>query len=404
MAVWLKRSVLVVLALAVVGGFVFALRPQAVPVDAGRVARGEMEVTIDEEGVTRIQRVYTVSAPVAGRIDRIGFEVGDQVEQGMPVAAIHPVEPSFIDERTMRELRAGVDAAQAAVGLANADVARARTELELARSALARAQTLAASQTISTTALEKALADVEMRQAMMDQAEAARHVRESELESARARLVQPGDTAGERLVSACCIGVSSPVNGVVLKLYVESEGVVVPGTALMDVGDPADLEAVVDLLSSDAVAIGPGTPARIVEWGGDVALDARVRRIEPVGVTKVSALGIEEQRVDAVLDFVGPNESVDRLGHGFRIVARIATWHMDDALTVPLGALFRSGGDWAVYRIADRRAQLRPVAIGQRNAHVAQVLDGLEAGDLVVLYPSDQVTDGSRILVREVED
>ncbi len=222
-------------------------------------------------------------------------------------------------------------------------------------------------------------------------------VRRRELESAKARLIQPGEINRDAQSANCCIHVYAPVDGRVLKIVAESEQVVQPGAPLLEIGDPHDLEIVVDFLSRDAVRIKPGMPARIESWGGDTILPAKVRRIEPTGFTKVSALGIEEQRVKVILDFTGPPAEWQRLGHAFRVIARVVIWHSDDALQVPLGALFREGDNWAVFVVADGRAERRLVTIGERNVHAAQVIKGLKAGEQVVLHPSDRVHDGVRV-------
>jgi HlyD family secretion protein len=224
-------------------------------------------------------------------------------------------------------------------------------------------------------------------------------VRKRELESARARLIQPGDpgadTAGT--TESCCINVRAPIDGRVLRVIAESEQVVLPGAGLIDIGDPGDLEIVVEFLSRDAVRIKPGQIARIESWGGDKVLEAKVRRIEPTGFTKVSALGIEEQRVKVILDFTEPPQEWQELGHGYRVISRVVVWHADDVLTVPLGALFREGDNWAVFIVQGGRSQRRTVKIGERNLHAARVIEGLKAGDQVVLHPSDRVHDGARV-------
>ncbi len=229
-------------------------------------------------------------------------------------------------------------------------------------------------------------------------AKATLEVRRRELESARARLMQPGEIDAS---ARTAVQVRAPIDGVVLKLIAESEQVVPPGAPLVDIGNPNDLEIAVDFLSRDAVRIKPGQPARIESWGGDKVLNAKVKRVEPTGFTKISALGIEEQRVKVILEFTGPPTEWRELGHGYRVVARVVVWHSDDVLKVPLGALFRQGNDWAVFVATDGRAKLRLIKIGERNLHNARVLDGLKDGERVVLHPSDRVHDGVRIEPRE---
>jgi HlyD family secretion protein len=393
-----RRIIAVLAGLGVVALIVWALWPQPVPVDLAATNRGPLEVTVEDEGITRIREVYTVSASIGGKMLRSPREVGDKVEANKTlVAEIAPSAPTFLDVRSQRVNEAAVQAAQAAVDLAEAQVRQARSQLEFAQSDMRRAEELAASRTISARALDKAKLDVDSAEAAVASAIATLEVRRRELESAKARLIQPGEAeTSER----SAVEVRSPIDGVVLKIVAESEQVVLPGAPLIEIGDPRDLEIVVDFLSRDAVRIRPGAPARIESWGGDALLAAKVRRIEPTGFTKVSALGIEEQRVKVILDFTGPPSEWQQLGHGYRIIARVVVWHSDDALQVPLGALFRAGDNWAVFVVADGRAQRRLVSIGQRNLHAAQVIEGLKPGEQVILHPSDRVHDGVRIAPR----
>jgi len=396
-----RRSVTVLVGLGIAALIVWALLPQPVPVDMAAVGRGPLEVTVEDEGITRIREVYTVSSSILGKMLRSTLEVGDAVKAGKTVAMIEPTEPTLLDVRSQRVNEAAVQAAQAAVDLAEAQVKQAKAQLEFTKSDLRRAEELAGSKTISARALEKAKLDVDSAEAAVASAVATLEVRHRELESAKANLIQPGQTQPNTRSESCCIGVRSPIDGVVLKIVAESEQVVQPGAPLVEIGDPSDLEIAVDFLSRDAVRIKPGAPARIESWGGDKVLAAKVRRIEPTGFTKISALGIEEQRVKVILDFTGPRAQWRQLGHGYRVIARVVVWHSDDVLKVPLGALFRQGNDWAVFVAADGRAHRRLVKIGERNLHAAQVLDGLKAGEQVVLHPSDRVHDGVRIEKRE---
>jgi HlyD family secretion protein len=396
-----RRIIAALAGLGVVALIVWALWPQPVPVDMGAIKPGPLEVTVEDEGITRIREVYTVSAPIGGKMLRSPREVGDEVNANKTlVAEIAPTDPTFLDVRSQRVNEAAVQAAQAGVDLAEAQVKQARSQLEFARNDLRRAEELAVSRTISARALDKAKLDVDSGEAAVASAIATLEVRRRELESARARLIQPGEADTGEPSASCCIEVRSPIDGVVLKIVTESEQVVLPGAALIEIGDPRDLEIVVDFLSRDAVRITPGAPARIESWGGDKVLAARVRRIEPTAFTKVSALGIEEQRVKVILDFAGPPSEWQQLGHGYRIIARVVVWHGDDVLQVPLGALFREGDNWAVFVVEDGRARRRLVRIGQRNLHAAQVIEGVERGEQVVLHPSDRVHDGVAVTPR----
>lgn len=402
MASWIKRLIFGAAIIAVVGFFVLALRPNPVPADIASVDRGPIEVTIEEEGVTNIREVYKVFAPISGRVDRSALEVGDPVVRGETVIAlIQPEDPPFLNQRTRRELEAAADAAQAAVSLAEAEVSRAQSELRLARSDLARAEQLIERNTISSKAFERATIDVEMREAELTQALATLNLRRSERASARARLIQPGETPDPNERDLCCVTVMAPQSGVALSIPTKSEQVVRTGALLAEIGDPTDIEIVVDLLSSDAVKVPDQATARVISWGGGAALDAVVRRVDPVGFTKVSSLGIEEQRVNTVLDLDVPREAYERLGHDYRVFVEIITRREDDALRVPLGALFRIGQDWAVFRVVEGSAVTTTVELGARNAVHAEVLSGLEESDQVVLHPSDKVTDGTQIEPRQ---
>ncbi len=391
--IWLRRVVFLLVIATIAGGAIYALMPAPVPVDTARVEEGRIEVTVDEEGVARIRDVYVVSAPLAGHLDRFPLKVGDAVKRDVTVVAeLRPVQPSFLDLRSRRELEAAVSAARAAVELAQAEIARAEAEARLMESDLARTERLAQTGTSSARALEKAVMDSEAARAQVRQAEANLELRRSELASAEARLIQP-DQSGSAGAGSCCVLIRAPVDGVVLKVAAESAQVVAAGTPIAGVGDPQDLEIVVDLLSSDAVRVRPGAEARVESWGGETVLGARVRRVDPAAFTKVSALGIEEQRVNTVLDLVGPAADRRRLGHAFRVYVRIVLWR-GDVLRVPLAALFRQGTDWAVFRVVDGKAALTRVTIGHRDARHAEVTGGLAVDDVIVLHPSDRIEDG----------
>ncbi len=399
---WIKRFILIAVLAIVAWGFVYALSPKPVPVDVAVIDRGPLETTIDEEGTTRIRDIYVVSAPVGGKVKRTALRVGDPVEKGMTtVAVLLPVDPSFLDARARRELEAVIEAARAAVALADAEIARAQSELRLAESDLKRANRLTETRTISERALEQAVVAVDTRRAELLQAQSNKLLRARELESAEARLMQPGDVSADRINSQCCVVLSAPVSGVVLRIAAESEQVVAAGASLIEIGDPQNLEIVVDLLSDDAVKVDANTSATIEAWGGDDVLSAVVRRVDPTGFTKVSALGIEEQRVKAVLDLVEPAEKWARLGHEFRVFVRISIWSDDNVVRVPLGALFRAGPDWAVYIVNEGIAKLGRVTLDHRNDGHAEVTAGLEPGMLVILHPSDRIEDSVSVAVRE---
>ena len=386
------------LALALVLAWLF--RPAAVPVDLVTVDRGPLTVSVSDEGETRVRDMYVVSAPVPGRMRRIELEVGDPVVADQTlVARIEPSDPSFLDVRSAAEARAGVDAAAAARTHAGAQVRRAQAELDFARAEYERIRALARSHTVSENELDSAQRRARTAEAALAEAQAARQVRESEYQVARARLLAPS-AARERVADCDCVSVYSPVNGRVLRIVNESEGVVGSGTPLVEVGNPDLLEVVVDLLSADAVRVQAGQRVLIEAWGGDEPLDGVVQRVEPFGFTKVSALGIEEQRVNVVIDITSPRERWARLGHGYRVEPRIVLWESSDVLRVPLSALFRQGERWAVFVERDGRAELREVEIGQGNGLHAEVRSGLEAGERVVLHPADRVSPGVRLAER----
>jgi HlyD family secretion protein len=388
------------LALALAIALLWLFRPAAVPVDLVAVDRGPLVVTVSDEGETRVRDMYVVSAPVPGRMRRIELEAGDEVVADTTVVArIEPSDPSFLDVRSAAEARAGVDAAAAARTHAAAQVRRAQAELDFARAEFERMRALARSHTVSENELDSAQRRARTAEAALAEAESERKMRESEYQVARARLLSP--SAARASVADCdCVSVFSPVSGRVLRVVTESEGVVQSGTPLIEVGDPDQLEVVVDLLSADAVRVQGGQHVVIEAWGGEQPLEGKVRRIEPFGFTKVSALGIEEQRVNVVVDITTPRERWARLGHGYRVEPRIVLWESADVLRVPLSALFRHGQQWAVFVERAGRAQLRPVEIGQGNGLEAEVLQGLEPGERVVLHPGDRVSQGARLAER----
>ncbi len=392
-------------AVLVVGGLVYAFWPEPEPVDLAAVSRGPMMVTIDEEGETRVKDVYVVSAPLTGRVDRIEAQPGDPVIAGETVlATMQETDPSFLDLRARRRAEAAIDAAAAAYDYAEAERARVLAELEYARAEWERARTLAERGTISDAQLDRAELALRTEEAALATADASVAVRASELDNARAELIDPS-TAGfdQPAGSSCCVPVLAPVSGRVLRVLHESEGIVASGTPLIEVGDPQDLEVVVDLLSADAVKVAAGDAVLIDDWGGDGALAGVVRRVEPYAFTKVSALGIEEQRVNVVIDLTDPPARWPGLGHGFRVEVRIIDWQGEEIARLPLSALFRRGQDWAVFAAQDGHARLRVVELGHINADQAEVLGGLDDGGQVVMHPSDRIADGTPIVERRLD-
>jgi len=393
---WIKRGIGLVVVVIVLAAMIYALMPQPVGVDIAVIDRGTVEVAVDEEGVARIRDVFRVSTPVAGSVQRLPIEEGDVVKRNVStIALIRPSAPPFLDVRTRRELEATVDAARAGVDLAENQLKSANSNLDLARANHERAATLMSSGNISQRAFDEAVTAWSTSEAEYRQAEANLVLRQKELAAAEARLIGP-DGDAESDGEACCVVVAAPTNGVVLNVFSESEQVLPAGAPLAEIGDPANLEIVAHLLSSDAVRVAQGSKARLDDWGGK-GLAARVSRINPAAYTKVSALGIEEQRVDVVLDLVDAEDGWGRLGHDFRVMVHIPIWVDDDAVRVPIGALFRRGNEWAVFRVVEGRAELTPVAIDHRNNRWAEVIDGLAPGNKVILHPSDRVEDGTRV-------
>ncbi|MFD0914828.1 efflux RND transporter periplasmic adaptor subunit [Pseudahrensia aquimaris] len=395
MQTWLKRTGITVV-VAVIGlGFYEAIRERPISVDLAIVERADMRVSIKEEGQTRVQDIYSLSAPIAGHLDRIILDEGQAVLANTTVvASIHPLDPPFLDQRTEEELRSAVKAAQSAVALAKVEHNRAKMALQLNQSEYDRAAELAKKKVLPLSQLEKAFNALELQKAQVESAKAAINLRVAELESVRARQRQPQTTSTSPSGQDCCIQLLAPVDGVVLKVMARSEQAVSPGSVIAEIGNPRNLEVIVDLLSADAAKVKPGTEVRMTDWGGDTVLIGTVKRVDPAAFTKVSSLGIEEQRVNVVIDLPSPPES---LGHGYRVLVDLVVWSQSDVLQVPIGALFRSSGQWATYVDDQGVARLTLIELGQMTDETAQVLQGLEDGQRVVLYPNDALTDGAMI-------
>ena len=373
-----------------------ALWPAAIPIDSAPVTRGPLEVTVEDEGETRVRERFVVSAPVAGRVLRIELEPGDPVRRGETVVAtILPGDPTPLDARSRAEAEAAVKGARATLGRVRAEQQRAEVALAFARSELQRQRDLARQQIAASQQLESA--ETRERDARDAAAGAvfAVTVAEQQLRMAEARLIPASATPQGRRLE-----LRSPIDGVVLKRRQESETMVPVGDPLLDLGDPARLEIVSDLLSTDAVKVKEGDAVRIEQWGGDHPLRGRVRRVEPSGFMKVSALGVEEQRVNVVVDFEDPAEAWAALGDGYRVELRIVVWEGKDVIKVPTGSLFRQGDAWAVFVVRGGRARFQRLEVGRRNGLEAEVLAGLAAGDRVVLHPGDTLKDGSRVTPR----
>ncbi len=394
------RRWLIVL-LLVAGVVAIAMWPTPVPVDVMPSTRGPLVVTVDEEGETRVRYRYVVSAPLAGRVLRIELEPGDPVVRGRTVVArLRAEAPTLLDARSRAEAEAGVSTARAAVGRAEADLRRATAAVELARADLRRQRDLAAAQLTTTQAVDTAESSARAAEESVRAAEFAVASGRSQLELAEARLMVPTIDASGRVLT-----VTSPVDGVVLKRLRESESVAAAGEPLVEIGNPVkDLEIVSDLLSTDAVRVKAGARVRVEQWGGDRVLMARVRRVEPSGFTKISALGVEEQRVNVLMGFEDPSDAWKALGDGYRVEVRIVMWEAAEVVKVPTSALVRQGDGWSVFVVNGNRIQSVTVEVGQRNAEEAEIRSGLDAGRQVVVHPSDRVIDGALVEVRGAGD
>jgi HlyD family secretion protein len=395
-----NRILSVLIMLAVASALAYAFVPKPVPVDLAHVTRGPMMQTVDEDGQTRTRERYTVSSPLAGSLQRITLKAGDVVHAGKTVlAVVTPADPQFLDARAKAEAEARVRTAEAAKQRAVPILERARSQDAFARKERDRIRDLARTGVLSPQELDSAENAARIAIEELRAAEYAVQIAAFELEQAQAALLrtQPGAPIAP---DAARMEIASPIDGRVLRVLQESATVVQPGTALLEVGDPSDLEIVVDVLSTDAVRIEPGARMIIEHWGGHQPLSARVRHIEPSAFMKISALGVEEQRVNVIGDFITPPHERATLGDAYRVEAKILTWETADALKIPAGALFRHGANWAVFVANETRARLSVVTIGHINSHEAECLGGIEDGTRVILHPSDSIHDGIRIQTR----
>jgi HlyD family secretion protein len=385
-----RRTLFGILAVAAVVGL--ALWPETVLVDTAVVTRGPLVVTVDEEGRTRVRDRFVVSAPVSGRVLRIELEPGDRVERGDVVARLDAGPAPLLDPRAREEAQAAVNGARAAVARAQAEALRARAALVQAERELARAQRLTAGGAVAAQERDTRETEVQLAHESVNAASHAVDAASAELMRAEARRSPPRSGA-----AGVVVDVRAPASGVVLRRLRESESMVPAGEPLVEIGDPAQLEIVSDLLSTDAVRVKVGARAMVEQWGYEDGLGAVVRRIEPAGFTKVSALGVEEQRVNVVLDLMDPGGEDGVLGDAYRVDVRIVVWEAPDVLRVPTAALFRDGEQWAVYAIRDGRARQTPVAIGRHTGRDAEIVQGLPEGTRVIVYPPDSIGDGVRV-------
>lgn len=398
MRITVGRTLIVLGLAAALSAVVWMLIPDRIPVEVVAVKKGRFVASVDEDGKTRIRERYVVAAPLAGRLGRVRFKAGDPIGVDDVVATIMPSPVPLLDQRSRREAEERLGAAEANLERAKAAVERAVAQHDQAKNDLARTRMLTERGAATVQALERA--DLVMRVADRDlrAAEFQNHAAEHELNQAQAVLARYRDGAESRPESW---NLTAPVAGVVLKVGQESETIVQPGVPLLEIGDPRDLEIVVDVLSTDAVGIHPGAGVAIEHWGGQGELSGRVRRVEPAAFTKISTLGVEEQRVNVLVDLVSPAEKWAGLGDGFQVDARINVFTHEDATIVPTGALFRRGENWAVYAVKEGRAEIKDVDLLRRSGRLAAVASGLAVGDPVIIYPGDHVASGVRVKVRQ---
>lgn len=397
-----RRGYLVWIALAaLVALLAYAMRPKPIAVEVATVGRGALTVSVLEEGKTRIRNRYVVSPPLTGLLQRTPLRAGDPLEAGQTVVATLETQPSgFLDPRTRAQAEAAIAAAEAAVSLRQAEVERARAAVDLVTKERQRARQLQAEGTISVQEWDRVDSEATVRERELRAAEFAVRVAEFELSQARAALMQGQQPDG---APSTLFQMRSPVDGVVLNVFEESSRIVGVGTPLMEVGDPRDLEVEVELLSQDAVSVQPGADLWIERWGGEQPLRGRVVTVEPAAYTKISALGVEEQRVKVRADFIDTPPANRPLGDRFRVEARVITWHSDDVLRIPTGALFRRGGEWMTFLVVGGQATLRKVSINHNSGVHAEVTDGVSAGDQVIVHPPDVVADGVKIRARKAD-
>ncbi len=396
-----KHPVITLITLLLIALLAYGFWPQAILVEAVSVQRDAMTVTIEEEGRTRVIDRYVVAAPVDGVTCRVQLDVGDTVKQGQALLSITPLASQVLDPRSRAQAQAKVAAAQSALHAAEEQAISATENEKLAASDLQRLRPLLKKGTISQGEFDNALTRANTSSAAKRSADFNVEVAHYELEAAQALLNSGSQISQDGTLER--IMIRSPITGRILKIDRQCEGPVSTGEALLEVGDPTALEIEVDVLSADAVKIKPGMKVRFDRWGGDQPLEGVVRIIEPVGFTKISALGVEEQRVLIISDFTSPADQWQLLGDGYRVEASFIIWHEEDALQVPASSLFRHGSGWAVYVIQDNHARLRPVKVGQHNGLVAQILDGLQQDEILIDHPGNEVEDGRSVKTRKLE-
>lgn len=392
------RIGILLLGLAVAAGLTYGFLPRPALVDVASAERASLAVTVEEEGKTRVTERYLVSAPMSGYARRIDLKVGDAVTRGQVVVVLEPARSAALDPRSRAQARAQVSAAEAALAAARENARAATASAQLARLELARSEKLVQANFLSKQAVDQARTNMSRTQAAEQAAEHQVSVARFELDTARAALAH--SAALQSGGPAETLSVRAPVQARVLKVVHESEGTVQAGQPLIEIGNPETLEVEVEVLSTSAVKIAPRSKVILDRWGGAQPLLGLVRVVEPAGYTKISALGVEEQRVRLIVDFTSQRDAWQRLGDGYRVEAVFVVWEGADVLQVPTNALFRHNSGWAAFVVQDGRARLRALQIGQRTGLRAQVLAGIKAGEQVVTHPDDKIKDGARVRAR----
>ena len=392
---WRRRTVLGLVLVAGAAALIGGLRPQPIAFDLGTASRGALRVTLEQEGRTRVLDRYVVASPVTGYARRIPLEVGQAVARGATVAELEPLRADTLDARRQAEAAARIAAAESALSATEQGASAAASVAEFALAELQRVRALRVQGHVSTAAEDRAASDAQRSGAEQRSSQFAVDAARHALDAARTLLKFSGSPGNTGLVT-----VRAPVAGKVLKIAHKSEGSVTSGQPLVEIGDPGALEVEVDLLSADAVRIPPGTRVVFERWGGEGTLEGVVRVVEPAGFTKVSALGVEEQRVWVIVAFTSPASQWQRLGDGYRVEASFILWEGKDVLQIPASAVFHDGDGWAVFAVEQGRAVKRSVQVGQRTGLRAQLTSGLQAGDSVISHPDDRVRDGVRVAAR----
>jgi HlyD family secretion protein len=392
---WIKRGAMLVVGLAIIGAIAWGFAPKPIAVDMADAMAKSILITIDEEGMTRVKDRFTVMVPSAGTIARIALKPGDSVLDGTPITVLRPVRPVMLDARQLTEARAGIRAAEASAQQMKAAARASQAEHKFAGNEHDRLRRLLASKHVAKEQVDAAATRETAARAAFESAQFAEQAAQFQLEMARAVLLTSNDEA-----SVTHLTITAPVDGKILRVLREDEGTVQAGDALLEIGNPDALEVVVDLLSRDAVRIAKGNKVYIERWGGDDSLQGIVRTVEPHGFTKISALGVEEQRVKVIIDFTGPKESWRRLGDGYRAETRIVVTQTEQVLTVPSSALFTDRGKRAVFMIRDGKAVLQHVTVGANNGLDAEIIEGLDDKAQVIIHPSDEIADGVAVVSR----